>query len=463
MRVRNPRSTTRVAVLALMTFAWYLACDSQGEPIDAGPATPASSGPVTETHESGPTGGHGDEEPRDEGPQPGSLSFRDFGPPTAAVLFTSGLKGYTEPCGCTAGNHLGGLERVVGFIEQVRGTLPDTVVVDSGDLFFESGSIEEGHTDQALAQARVVAQAMRISPTELTVPGPRDFAMGTQTYVELLELSGLTALSANLNLDGPSDLTSDHLIRALAGTSVGIIGVVDPQLFEQIQGVTASDAREAVLREVGVLDAAGATTTVLLFHGTYERALELFDGSEGVDQIVIGHDPPESDETRSVHGIPTIQAYDQGRFVGILKLYPNTDGTYRDARTDDRETVERIDRRLTYLRSQLELLPPSPQGEEPPIVLNMRQQIDELVAERLQARNSQLDIPDDGGVFLYWPVAVERGYREDSRVETLVTDFNASLRALNEGLTEVPPLGPGDVAFVGAETCAGCHRPAYEQ
>lgn len=387
----------------------------------------------------------------------------DYGPPAPTLLVIAGMKGYVEPCGCTAGLHVGGLERMAGFVEAVRARQPDSLVLDGGNMLFEYPEVDEHMLAQERIKAPLVAGTLGALGVFATTPGPTDFALGVDFYLETLGATGIRVLSANLLTADGEPLGAPFAVAEVGGSGlrVGVIGVAAPQAFAGVEAVRAEAPAPAIAAAVEALRADGVETIVLLVAGDAAAAAELAGAAAGVDFVVVGM-PEETDEVAIASGAALLHAFDQGRYVGILKLYPGGDGAYADARVEDREALERIDRRLDYLRSQLFLLPPARQGEEPPIILSMREQMAELEVQREAVRNGNIAIPEGGGAFLYWPVALERGYPENPDVAGAVDAYNAQLRALHEAHTDIVPLGPDDIAYVGIEVCALCHQEAVD-
>src|SRR5690554_3425521 len=60
----------------------------------------------------------------------------DVGPEAPAIFMMTGLKGYTEPCGCTLDVMLGGIDRIVRYVEEAQKLMPASVLVDGGDVLF---------------------------------------------------------------------------------------------------------------------------------------------------------------------------------------------------------------------------------------------------------------------------------------------------------------------------------------
>jgi len=75
----------------------------------------------------------------------------DVGPAAPALFVVSGLKGYTEPCGCTIDIMLGGIDRIVRYANDASKLYPASALVDGGDLFFDFAGNGEDAGPEVLA------------------------------------------------------------------------------------------------------------------------------------------------------------------------------------------------------------------------------------------------------------------------------------------------------------------------
>src|SRR5690554_5268783 len=147
----------------------------------------------------------------------------DLGPAAPAIYFTSGLKGYTEPCGCTADVLLGGIDRIVAFVEDSRKLHPAAVMIDAGDWLLEYDTIEPHMEPQERAKAEVLAAAHKSMGTRFSVPGPRDLALGPEFYLEMMAKGDVAPLSANLILKGTTPKATE--VVELGDWTVGFVGL----------------------------------------------------------------------------------------------------------------------------------------------------------------------------------------------------------------------------------------------
>ena len=132
---------------------------------------------------------------------------------------------------------LGGISHIAGFVEGARALHPASVLVDSGNLWFEEPEISETRRAQEDLKAGAIARMYASIDAAFGVPGPHDFALGAARYAELMRTAKLEPAAINLGVEGIDAMGGARVVD-LAGTKVGLVPAVDPTLFEGIEGVT---------------------------------------------------------------------------------------------------------------------------------------------------------------------------------------------------------------------------------
>ena len=378
-------------------------------------------------------------------------NFEDVGPKAPTIVIVSGLKGYTEPCGCTLDIMLGGIDRLVAFFDDVRSTQSETLVLHAGDLFFES-EVEPENEPQERARVDLVVEGVKRMKISYTIPGPKDFALGAPFYLEKLDASGTALVGSNLSIDGKPLPTTRAF--ELGGESIRMAGIADPKLFKEVKAVTVTDPT-AALKSVKLTP---TETNILLVAGDVEFARL---HAKGFDFVVVSK-PRETDQADPAGEAFTLEPYDQGRYVGLLKLFsPEKKGPFSNARAGSKSEIEKLDRQIERINDQIKKLPPATPGNEPEILLNLRARLDETKKKREDLSNSAIEVSETGPSFFWRTVPIEPGYREDDAMKTKRTDFNKSLKKLSQTVdrTIVEPK-PGEAFCVGNQECAKCHADA---
>ncbi|MFU8804565.1 MAG: multiheme c-type cytochrome [Bradymonadaceae bacterium] len=397
--------------------------------------------------------------------EPGSVEPEDLGPKAPAVFFLTGLNGYTEPCGCTADVLLGGIDRITGYIEAARNLHPAVALVDGGDIFFGEKHLDEHMHAQERAKANLLAAAHREMGTVMTVPGELDFALGTDFYLEKLEEAGIEPIAGNLKI-GDRTLKGSHT-ATIGNLTVGFIGVVQPDLYDDIEGIEVSDEEPSILIEIETLRGK-VDAVVLVYHGELGRAkaiVEQYDGA--IDFVIIGHGPRETDQVDKVGDGHTLEAYDQGRYLGVLKLYPQGERRYRkytNALAGSKAEAETLERQIDHVRQSLERIAPvEDEAEVPPMVVTLRERLANLEERKAAIEQAELELPENESAFIYRPVAMIPGFPLHEGIHEKRLAFNRSLQELNADIDREPiPVVDGEPFFVGTQECALCHGAARD-
>ncbi len=394
--------------------------------------------------------------------KPGSVQPTSPGPKAPAVFFLAGLKGYLEPCGCSAEVLQGGIDRIVGYVDAARKLYPDTTMLDAGDMLFEFAKLEKKAVPQDKAKADVIVAAEKALHTQVTVPGELDFALGTDFYLTKMKQAGVEPIAANLSIAGKA-LPATKLID-VGDIKLGVVGAVNPELYKAVKNVSASDPKPAVEKAVQALRKQGATTIVLVMHGDLGATKSVLAKVAGIDFGIVGHAPRETDQVETVNGAHTLEAFDQGRYLGVLKLYQRTrGGAYTNAGAGSRTELEKVERLIKHKREQLERFPPSARQKSPPIVKRLQDDIDRFQKRAEQLRNGTVDVPAKGNAFIYRPIPMRPGLPIDEAMAQRRNAFNEHLQALQMQVEhKVPPVPKGQAFYIGSNQCANCHPTEHK-
>lgn len=386
------------------------------------------------------------------------IELIDEGPPAPLVLFTAGIKGYTEPCGCTLDLILGGIDRVTGCLRELRDIAPDVLVLDAGNLLFEYPELRDAQRAQEVRKTEVMLAALSRAGTFATTPGPTDFANGVPFYRTAMAGSEVRVISANLTHLGVP-LGPGFALAPLGDLQVGIVGAADPDGLDSVPELEARAALGAVTEAVESVRAEGAEVVVLLWQGDLAAARTQLRDVTGLDFIIIGQ-PRNTDEVERVGSAITLEAYDQGRTVGRLKLVHGEAEAWTNARGGSNEEIARLERVIAGIEAQLAGVPEN--GDAPPIVVRQRERIATHRAELEQMRAATVDFSQPR-TFHYVPIAMEPGLPVDDEMTEAMRRYNSELRAINAANIE-PPLAVtgGMPEYVGVDACARCHPAAVD-
>src|SRR3972149_465325 len=83
----------------------------------------------------------------------GACGRRPRGPGRVTILYTGGVQGALEPCGCSPGQ-LGGVARQATLVKEIRREAAAVILVDAGDLLLQGGDIPETLRPQLTLKAK---------------------------------------------------------------------------------------------------------------------------------------------------------------------------------------------------------------------------------------------------------------------------------------------------------------------
>jgi hypothetical protein len=115
---------------------------------------------------------------------------------------------------------------------------------------------------------------------------------------------------------------------------------------------------------------------------------------------------------------------------------------------------------MTQVQDQINRIPPATPGQEPPFLLRLRQQLDELKAERHKLAQSTLDVPKDRAAFAWRTLAIEPGYPPPRAPDTGPRGLQPAPQEPSPRPTPTPspPSPTAKPEYIGAERCATVPR-----
>lgn len=147
----------------------------------------------------------------------------------AQLIYSNDVLGDVEPCGCRS-NPLGGMARRENWLASL--TDPSRLVVDAGNLLFESKAIPLLMQKNALEKAKVLIDAMNATRLDYAVAGSKDFALGYETFKVLRSRARFRYLGANVidkkNGKNPFDAYAVVSLKTKTGSDVrvAVVGLV---------------------------------------------------------------------------------------------------------------------------------------------------------------------------------------------------------------------------------------------
>lgn len=234
--------------------------------------------------------------------------------PGTKIVYSANVDGEIEPCGCRT-NPTGGIHRRFNFLEQKADG--SRLMVDSGDLFYQSMPVPPFLEKQWNYQARVLLKAYNRFGIDAMAPGELDFAAGLPQFEKLLKEAKFKMLSANLYRKSTGKLLLEpSMIVTRSGKKVALFGVID-ETFPLPDELEARDHVEAARKAVAELRKK-ADVVIALTHIGIEKDMQLAKKVSGIDLIFGAHTQSFLIEPEKVGDTLIFQPSFRGQHVGIF-------------------------------------------------------------------------------------------------------------------------------------------------
>jgi len=273
------------------------------------------------------------------------------------IFYTSSLNGNLDGCVCKGAPKAGLVKRAF-YLRRER-DVDNSLLVDTGDIF-------NVYEDRLLA--REILEVYRELDYDAVAVGDQEFANGVAELLTNGEEYPLFCHNLTLCPDESRCIffSNEPLVIEKSGIHIGLFALLDPEVFtlypeevkKQIKLSSPQAAAENMLRKLG-----GVDLTLLLFHGSYEKAAELAENVEGIEVIVVGHEQ-RLIEAHKVNDSILVSPGEEGNRLGILTLaltqrgvteYDNYFRLFRyEGDEDDAAVRRRIEKYKLELREKLQ-------------------------------------------------------------------------------------------------------------
>jgi hypothetical protein len=360
--------------------------------------------------------------------------------PSLRLAVVTDLKGYLEPCGCTS-DPLGGIDRLAGQIRTLREGAVPVVFLIAGDTFFDAAALEPVRIDQANRNAKTLAGILGSLGVTAVLPGRRDRAQPPEVIEALRQASDFPWLAMSVEVES---------LPTQAGS-----------LRLNVVGVRPGSERNAVAATLGA--AAQSDLTIALVDGS-RRDANRIGAIDGVDFVLQGG--LDEDEAVSPHQAGkawVLHASRQGQGLTVVDVYRKS-GTepFVDRSEWSRvESAARLDRQIGDLSAKIASWEKSGKVDGADLD-TQRRRLAGLTSERATLDAPTMH-PDGNALFATW-IRLDKNAPKDPRVQKRMHEHDKVVNEANRVAfadLEPPPLGPGDVAYVGSQACSSCHVTAF--
>jgi 2',3'-cyclic-nucleotide 2'-phosphodiesterase (5'-nucleotidase family) len=392
--------------------------------------------------------------------------------PVATLAFTSHVRGWVEPCGCTA-DPLGGVDRIKAELDRTRARTP-TLFFDVGSLLFDHEELAPAALCQEDARVKMLLGSAQQSGLQFTGLGVFDLSRGEPWRAQALQAAGIPALSANVQ--GATGVLP-RLLREVGGIKVGFTGVTWPagsalpgplDAALSWRGVQLHNPLKAVAQQAGLLRQEGAQVVVVVSQMARAQSVKLAQDVPGLDLLLQGHEPGEEPlaPQEVARGTWMISSGQQGQYLGKINLRLPSLGQSCCLVLDDngagaRQEAERLKKRARQMEEQALDFDARKDAAN---AAARRKKAGELTAQADAMVQAVGTTAKGANTFSFEGLPLNSSVAPDAAVQATLKAYKASLKDLNaacEKNVECPKAAPGKPSYVGTQNCKGCHEEAY--
>jgi len=212
-------------------------------------------------------------------------------------------------------------------VQSVRETRKESLLLDSGDLFFDRyrKAIRSEDVTAQSEKALLILKCYNLLGYDALGIGDDDLSLGKDFLVDLSKNAGFPFVSSNLmDKETGQPLFRTHVIKEAGGLRIGIFSLLSPYFFS---GESDSRTRGIVFREPLeeakiILGKIRPETdlVVLLSHLGYTADIELAETMPGIDLILGGHSGLSLSYPMQIKDTIIVRVGSKGLHVGELHL-----------------------------------------------------------------------------------------------------------------------------------------------
>ena len=238
----------------------------------------------------------------------------------AVLLVTTNVQGQLDPCGWK-NNPLGGLPRRYSYINQVKQSGIDPILLDAGDALFDNQYLVPSKEESSKLKANTILSTTQNMGEYLYNVGNHDFAAGYEFLVEMQSKYDIGFISSNIVKAGTDDLAFlDHKIFDRNGIKIGVFGLMQ-KIPSFVKEVEVNDLSEVARNKIEELRPQ-VDILVLLLNADKKAHNELSSDLKSVDYVFLSRETtrtrpeakqPENGPLKYCFGI-------QGKYVGRFDI-----------------------------------------------------------------------------------------------------------------------------------------------
>ncbi|XP_033727572.1 snake venom 5'-nucleotidase-like [Pecten maximus] len=243
---------------------------------------------------------------------------------------------------CSGDNCYGGIVRLKTKIEEFRASVPNTILLDGGDMF--QGTVWFNYFGGAITG--LFANFLGYDAMAL---GNHEFSYEIAGLLPFLDNATFPVLSSNIDATLEPSIQgkfASSTVLSIGGKQIGVIGYTtkDTPFISNPESLIFKDEIASVRSEVNRLQSEGVNIMIAVGHAGYPLDKQMAAEVVGLDIIVGGHsntflytgDAPSNESPEAAYptvvtqasgdSVLVVQAYAYGKYLGVLNVTFNDEG-----------------------------------------------------------------------------------------------------------------------------------------
>ncbi len=237
------------------------------------------------------------------------------------ILYTGSTHAMLYQCSCPVEPD-GGIARRATLVKQLRKENPNILLLDSG-RFFAGGIMDEYTQNSKIDMQRTLVnlKAMELMKYDAVAISDNEFNFGRQFLEEKITVTGMPFLSCNIEPDSRKSYAfSLYIIKELADTKIGIIGVTTLLALPKAEGLRILEPKPAVKKAVKDLKRRGVDIIILLSNLDDSEISMLIKEVGGIDIVIVSEVRGKQESYEKIGPTLFLRPSWQGRKLDKLSL-----------------------------------------------------------------------------------------------------------------------------------------------
>ncbi|HEX7343993.1 MAG TPA: hypothetical protein VF398_07000 [bacterium] len=236
---------------------------------------------------------------------------------TIHIIYSGGIAGYLEPCGCREGR-IGGMARLAGAIRDSLQQWNHSI------LLLDAGEFAESYGSDLIAKNRTLLKSLALMNYDAVNVTTRDLMAGIQNLQWAADSLGVPLISANLkSRESGQRLFPGWIIKEIQGRRIGVIGVGAIRPLERMKAEAPSlefTVPESAIREALEQIRNQCDWVILICDLSSRSSRDLAARISGLDFVISTSEIISKDQARKFGAAYVIGTSRKGKQITTLSL-----------------------------------------------------------------------------------------------------------------------------------------------